>query len=448
MGLEELVGQRILITAAQMGATPNDALYENLQQYCRRNDAQLWIIPLPGTKKDAVLHPSFQENPNIRVVDDDCTINKNLHIKNFYINPQQIDPTTGLGRFINYDHSAIVGSPKQRLKVIANSVKDLPKALITTGIVTEPDYRDNRQGKIAGFDHQYGAVVVELADKNMFHFRHIRALNNGSFTDLGKEYCDNKPTSVRPEAVVLGDIHSGSQDPILWKATMKFLTTYKPRRCVIHDLFDGVSISHHTELKPLKRATNASNDGLYKELEGCVQTLKDLYKATSGKTELVVVKSNHDEHLNRYLEEGRFATDPLNLKLSAQLAVAYLNGKDPLKEGLKLIDPQIVSKCTWVSRDDDYKVLGWQLGCHGDLGSNGSKPTLLQLEQSVGKCIIGHSHTPGILRNVYQVGTSTKLKMDYNRGPSSWLHTHALLYPDAQVQLVNFIDGKYTSSKA
>jgi hypothetical protein len=36
------------------------------------------------------------------------------------------------------------------------------------------------------------------------------------------------------------------------------------------------------------------------------------------------------------------------------------------------------------------------------------------------KRIRGHSHVPAIQKGVYQVGTATRLELDYNDGPKSW----------------------------
>jgi hypothetical protein len=59
------------------------------------------------------------------------------------------------------------------------------------------------------------------------------------------------------------------------------------------------------------------------------------------------------------------------------------------------------------------------------------------------KSIIGHSHTPAIEEGCYQVGTSTKLSRGYTHGPSSWLNTHCLIYPNGKRTLINVIDGKW-----
>ncbi len=125
--------------------------------------------------------------------------------------------------------------------------------------------------------------------------------------------------------------------------------------------------------------------------------------------------------------------NPLNPKLRI---------KNPLKEGL-LRCGGIPENITFLERNQDYKVLGWQLGAHGDKGGNGARASVQGLENAYGKSITGHRHTPEILRNTFVVGTSTYLSLSYNDGPSSWMNTHAMLWSNGKVQLVNIIDGKW-----
>jgi hypothetical protein len=59
------------------------------------------------------------------------------------------------------------------------------------------------------------------------------------------------------------------------------------------------------------------------------------------------------------------------------------------------------------------------------------------------KTIIGHSHSPGIDGGCYQTGTSTPLRLDYNKGPSSWLNCHCVLYANGKRSLLPIIDGEW-----
>ncbi len=82
-----------------------------------------------------------------------------------------------------------------------------------------------------------------------------------------------------------------------------------------------------------------------------------------------------------------------------------------------------------------------ELGAHGDKGANGARGSLLAMENAYGNSVSGHSHTPEILRGAWQVGTTSLLKLEYVKGPSSWMHTSCLVYPNGSRQLINAING-------
>ena len=188
---------------------------------------------------------------------------------------------------------------------------------------------------------------------------------------------------------------------------------------------------------------------LEQELRDCSRELHELRRVAGEKTEIVRVKGNHDEFLDRYLQENRYLTEDHNWRIGHELALACYDPdnpqrriKDPLKEGLELYGG-IPPKVTFLQRNQDCKVLGWQLGAHGDKGGNGARASINGLENAYGKSITGHSHTPQILRGTVVVGTSTDLTLTYTDGPSSWMHTHAVLWTNGRVQLINIINGQW-----
>ena len=118
------------------------------------------------------------------------------------------------------------------------------------------------------------------------------------------------------------------------------------------------------------------------------------------------------------------------MQIRSKIITKYFENYDP-------------TRVLWYDRDTEYKVAGIELGQHGDLGLNGSRGSLSQSEKAYGDCVVGHSHHSNIMRGAWRVGTSTKLKLDYNRGPSSWNQSHCLVYFDGSRQLINIIDSKW-----
>lgn len=443
MSLENMV-KKYIVTAAQREATPHKGFMSAIDNYAKRNDAQVIVVPMDGATADDVnLHPDLQKY----TVANSYNLSEHFKLEDFPVKPQQIRPLTGLSRFVQHNKSAVFGSPKQHLECKATSNNDLPKILTTTGAITRPNYREHmRIGDIATRDHTYGALVVEVEDDGSYQYRHISSITDGSFIDINTKYLPSgKVQKTRPDALVLGDWHTGCTDEKVKDAAIEMIRDLKPKYVIIHDLFDGYSISHHDKGHELGRAKKAMDNklNLKSELMEVGAELDQMYQILPKDSKIIVVKSNHDEVLDRYLDEGRFGDEPENLYLSSQLAVAYLNGKDPLKEGIEEVYGNFGKYVRFLGRDEDFKVRGWQLGAHGDLGGNGSRGSVTQQQDNYGKSIVGHRHTPAIRGDAWCVGTSTKLKLDYNRGPSNWMHTHALVHPNGKAQLVNVIDGKY-----
>ena len=438
--------ETFIVTGAQKEAGVHRGFRRSLEHIASDLDARIIVLPMPAHRK-----PYDEEGELSRelfdfdVVTAPFGLNKKIRTSDYQVLPQQIDPVTGLARFTQTDVSTIFSSPKQRLKVVPNSNVSLPKVLLTTGAITQPQYQNNRIGRIARQDHVLGAVIVETEDDRRYHFRHVRANSRGSFVDLGVRYDGDQKRPAGIEAMVLGDLHPGETDPLVREANFAMIREYAPRRVVLHDTFNGSSVNPHEARMWARRAMvhRGSTPTLVEELE-LVHGEIDAH-AQSGTGEVIVVKSNHDEFLDRYLEDGRFMQDPQNAYLAAKLFVAKVDGADPLVEGLALAGP-IPHTVRFLKRDEDYKVRGWQLGSHGDRGPNGGKGSIRSKETSEGRSITGHTHTPEILRDTIVVGTSTYLKLPYTVGPSSWMNTNALLYDTGTAQLVNIIDGAWRAT--
>ena len=435
--------KRYVITSAQMGAGYNKNLLKNIDKYCSDNGAELIILPMKGKSvHDETLHPDLVVR---NVVDKDCYLNKNIKIKNHYITPQQINPLTGIERFAQGDKSFIFAATKQVLKYIANSYDNIPKAVLTSGALTHPNYRNNRIGRIAKEDHEYGFVVVEKENNTHFHLRQVKALKNGNFSDILGYYKDGKAYKPKAKALVIGDLHPYDTCVKHEKNTLEQVKYFGGKiDLYLHDTFNGRSISHHYNNRNIRQQEVFLEQGLNLEAE-LGETLKVINKyANSTKGKVYIVASNHDEHLYRYLDEGRFIGDKGNSYLGALLYASAVDGNNPLEFGLKYVGV-LAKNVEFIKRESGHKVLGYELGNHGDLGANGGRSSLRSIEIANAKSVTAHGHSAFKIRDTYRVGTSTKLRLDYNLGYSNWTQTNAVLYDDGSVQLLNTINNRWKS---
>ena len=461
---------RFIITTAVTGCKVHDKSFKSTKVFCEANDAALMVLvssdPTHNMDKGDTNEPVGKRFGTIdKVLKDeiiilkDVAINDNLRIDTLKTSAKMIDPSTGVGRFGQRNGSLIIASPKQRQKVVPVSNFKLPHVIMTTGAITLPDYTtgnymSERLAKIAEHDHQLGAIIVEVEDKDIFHFRQVQFDENGCFYDIAggkatKYTPDGIEEDCKAAALVLGDLHSGETDPAVMESWKDVAEIVKPDYVVVHDGFNGMSINHHEENDYLLKAQRAMNNEL--SLEDELKVFAEMLETLNpmARKSVVVVKSNHDDFLERYLRSGKYVEDPQNHYISLKLAQALLEGVDPLQYAVEsLIGFDEDMKIRWLARAEDFKIARIQLGAHGDKGPNGSKGNLASMEASYGQCITGHSHTAEILRGAWSVGTSSFLKLSYNKDcPSSWMNTSCILWPNGQRQLINSIAGSYRKSE-
>lgn len=441
---------KFVVTTAVTGMAVHDKFYKNLKYYCEVNNAKLLIIPTTDPASKGFNLDSALADESI--VFGEIELNKNIVISNIRTSAKQINPLTGLKRVGRRERSIIVSSPKQFLEHVPISNADGSHAMMTTGAITVPQYLDTdrymslRTAYIADFDHKMGAVIVEIEDESKFHFRHIQAeYDTGNFVDLGIYYQKTKHTTVRPEALVLGDIHVGHGDPLVDDATDQILMDLKPKRVFLHDLFDGSSsVNPHTQNSYLSNAKKTVQQlSLEEELKMVKNWLEDMKGKHPYVQEWVVVRSNHDLFIERWLEVGTYIQDPVNSRIGHKLAIEVLEGKMALEAGLRIVGANLKG-ITFLRISDSYKIKGIEHGSHGHIGASGSRnPSNAGLENAYGSGTFGHSHCGGILRDIFRVGHMSAARHGYNVGASAWTVSCSPTYSNGSRQLINVIEGKY-----
>ena len=453
--------QRFVVTTVVQGAPVHAGFLKAIQNYCRRQGARLLILPAmdPAARsvdKRVFIDPELQaamRRDELHVVMHDLPINENLFISSIKLSAKHIDPITSLTRIGQRDGSFIYASPKQRLKMVPTSNTGMPHAVMTTGALTEPDYdsdryMSSRTAYIATHDHVMGAIVVEVENRQLFHFRQVQASRDGSFIDLAVQYNpDGTTAKEQPEVLVMGDWHSAQNAPefrrVFVEGKGSVCDALRPRVGIVHDGFDGISINHHEKDDALLLAQRSSEHmlDLGQELR---RYAADLDMLAAHFEEVVVVKSNHDEFLHRYLADGRYLRDPLNHATAVRIAGALAGTKrNPVQVGVEMLGLRCGDSLTWLNVDEDYKVAGIELGAHGHKGPNGARGSLAGMERAYGTSVTGHCHTPEILRQAWSVGCGCHLKQEYNHGPSSWMWTSCLVYRNGARQLINSIAGHW-----
>ena len=435
---------------------PHLNLISGLEKYCKINDAELILLTMNGMDAtERRLNSYFQKHELAKQVyspeQRNFKLNKNCIVSDMIVPPQNVDPATGRDRHVQGDQTTIYAHPKQRFKSVAAGNGRFPKLLITTGACTYPNYNQtNHRGDLAKREHSYGAVIVEIINDELFNVRHIRSHKNGKFIDMGHVYNGSKleKRKANVEALVLGDIHLGDEDPVTVLANDEMIRYFKPKRLFLHDFLNGHSVNHH-ERHNLMTRTIAYEQGrlsIEEELRMANREINRLGRIMK-KGEVNVIYSNHGFFLDRYLESGTFVNEPWNAKIAVKLADAMLDGENPVEKGIKMMGA-VPSNVKFLKLRDDYKVWGWQLASHGHKGISGARGSIRSREVGHGKSITGHTHAPEVLRKTIIVGTSTKLDLPYTEGSMSrWLPANAVLYEGGLVQLLPIVNGKWKMKK-
>lgn len=449
--------KRFIITTAVSGQVVHKGFFDSIKTYCRVNKAKLLILPShdPAHNLDNEIEWYFDRKiVNEDFVFEETSLNSNFFISGIRVTAKQINPITGLNELSQTKGSFISASPKQFLEYDAVSANKLPHARMTSGACTLPNYsstrgNSQRSGYIASFQHTIGAVIVEIEDNNIYYPTQVQAGKDGSFCHYGVEYGPKKARKLKGDeapVLVMGDYHAGEQDESAVNTWIDLINSLGIQEAVFHDMFNGISVNPHEEHDIMLRSERAEKglNSLRTELQ-VTSTQFDRILGLKSIKKGVVVKSNHDDMLDRWLKKGAFVKDPVNFKIGVDLASA-LNGtkKDYLREALLMVkQPKNAAKLQWLTVDEDYVVGGVHLGAHGDKSANGARGSIKGLAKSYARCVIGHSHTPGIFKGAFQVGTTSLLRLGYNKGPSSWVHCSCLVYRNGQRQLINSINGAW-----
>ncbi len=439
--------KRFVVTTAVAGAPVHEDFLASVKEYCKLQKAMLMVIPANYALHE--IDPKLAFDDGVSIVFRTVKLNSNISIDPIKIDPKQVDPAVGLDALGKTEGTVIIGSPKQRRIPIANSNEKLARIIQATGAITRPRYvpadgMPKRRDRLAEEHHVMGAVVIEIVDDKLYHFRIVQMRRDGSFNDLFYNFSKKGKSFVGCEAITQGDYHTTETDPAVDAAVDEMCKLGKPKYRIFHDFFSGISINHHEMKNKVLRARLAMEGKISLEAELLANKSVIEAKRKQGTAKhLVFVKSNHDEFLDRYLAAGEF--DDINRMISTKLQIIAMQGKDPFKDGLiELFGLKDGSDIIWLERDQDFRVGGIECGAHGDLGSNGRRnPGSKGMYKAYGKVNYGHCHYGEIWHGAMSAGTSSYMRLGYNRGSSSWDNSQIITYADGTRQLINVINGKW-----
>jgi len=457
--IKNLLKSKVFVfTCAVNNTAVNDKFLTSLQNYCVLRDAQLVVFPI------RYRNPSMINN--VEEVDYPASIVPYLVENNIELIPNvralgglktqatTENPLTGVDG-MSKGASIIIGHPQVALKTLPRNADKYPAIVTTTGAITEKHYSTTKMGYKASFNHAMSAAVVEIDKDGDFFVRHLNFDGEGFF-DVGGYFSSNS-VSIGHKSIlglVTGDEHAVFSDKDVVNATYSnpnsIVATLKPEKIVRHDLLDSYAISHHHKksfFTMYEKYHSPDNRGsMRKEM---LETIAFVDRTTPKNTTNIVVAANHNDHLYRWLDSVNPDVDYENALLFHELRYKMLLAREDsgvVPEPFELFaEDKLKSKTVFLDRDGSYKIADIEISNHGDVGVHGSRGSSKQFSNLPVKTITGHSHSPVIDKGNYTVGTTSLLRLEYNKGLSAWHHAHVVVYPNGKRQMIFIVNGKWRS---
>ena len=460
--------KRYILTSAQNNTFVNKPFWNNLKALAEHYDAKIMVGTFSynqnhfgelAVKKDKV-KPVEEElwfDPLIEpyICDERVELGEGLvWCGDMNVMPTAVDPLSGLETY-SHRKSAIFPHVKLAMRSIATMQGEGTKFNYTTGTVTLMNYIQKKAGLIAEHHHLYACLVVEVNANGNWWVRQVAAAHEEcELQDLDVVVTGGAVTTGnRVEAITWGDLHATMLDPVVERLSQEMLDYLKPKEQFLHDVMEGVSVNHHEAKNPHAKY-EAYLRGLNSVETEVKRTIEKVVAYERPWSHVVVVDSNHDCWITRWLQEHDYRKDPVNGRffLEAQLAT-YRGIEDHLADPSKQFHVlewamqrfNCPASIKFLRTDESYRTCGDKIenGMHGHLGPNGARGTPQNLNKVGRRANTAHTHSAGIYNGLYVAGTSTKLQWSYAKGPSSWSHSHIITYPSGQRCVVTMWNGRW-----
>ena len=465
--------QRFIFTSAQNNTRVHTEFLRNLEALSRHLDAQLLVSfsvydragyrgPVPkGDRPRGGREIWWDKAIMPYVVNDRVRVAKRLAFcGELDVLATTQRPLSGLDSYCGRS-SILVPHNKFEFRCVENRKGYMPKELHTTGSVTQRNFIQRKTGQLASFHHVLGALLVEVMPDGYFHVHHLNADDDGTFYWLDKKVQNRRVKKNRDgiPALIAGDIHQDKHDRVVQDRTFfdddSVVQTLKPNRVFVHDLINFSSRSHHVREDFEKQASYVHEDLTIAEEIGAGRNLVE--QLAKRIKEVVIVPSNHElDHLRRWVHETNWKKDLRNADLYLAMARAMLlhaqrNGPDhrlnPIQWVMENYHGLVLNhndgEVEFLEEDERYEIAGVECGMHGHLGPSGARGTPANLAKLPFKTFTAHTHTPSIVNGCYTVGTSSKLDMGFNKGPSKWMHAHGIVYPNGKRAFIFVKNGRW-----
>jgi hypothetical protein len=444
-----------VITGWELRVKPDGKFTAILENIARHYKAELYVTSL--NEDEAEFIP--EELGKFKVLTEDLEFNSNFQFKYVQTKALSASPINGWNGI--FKHSTIIPGLIKDLKTEKST--HLCRQIMSSGsigylnaekrdydFITDAESRKTLDRKWKSAERykvtkafieaerftKPTALIIEIKDDKVFFCRYITMTESGVVYDrnLKFEYGKSQPEISRPLSLIAGDFHSYYTDEANLNALKNIALEYQPESLGLNDFYEGAATNRHLWDdfgKILKMPTLA---------EEKLVSRKHILELASFFKKVYYLISNHDNFLVKYLaNENQYRYNRNYLDAIELRAWAIRNNRHPI---IKYLELDTIENLEVIDEGADFQIAENYI-MHGHVGLGGARSGFRALAKVYDKMICGHFHSPNIIKNAVCVGTSSKLQMEYNLGAGDWLHSHALIQPDGNVQLLNVINGEY-----
>ena len=334
--------ERYILTAAQNNTYVNKPFWRNLTALAEHYDAKIMVGTFSYNQnhygelavKKGKAKPVEKElwyDPLIKpfISDDRIELGEGLvWCGEMNIMPTSDDPLSGLETY-SHRKSAIFPHVKLAMRSVATMQGEGTKLNYTTGACTLKNYIQKKAGLKAEHHHAYACLVVEVNHDGNWFVRQVGAAHEDcELQDLDVLVKNGKVTTGNKiESITWGDLHATMLDPNVEALSQEMLDALRPSTQFLHDVMEGVSVNHH-EAKNCHAKYKAYLRGLSSVADEVRQTVSKVATYERPWCKTVVVDSNHDNWITRWLQEHDYRLDPMNARF-------FLQAQDATYEALE-----------------------------------------------------------------------------------------------------------------
>ena len=446
---KKLTGKRFIFGHVQNNTHIHGAFMQTLKHFMKDMDAELILgsctYAKSGHRRECDGNTWF--DPKIR----EYIRNEQLQVCDglVFCGELNILPTakTPLNQYHSYTGTDSMIMPHTKLQIapgIRLPTND-PKFLFTTGALTQSNYIQKSAGQQAEYDHVFSVLYIEIDKEGDWFPYHLSAESDtGCFYHLNKRYtpqgCDGKfypLAGLNP-----GDVHEDKlKMPIrkmMWLDDDSLIRTLKPEVVMANDTYDHGRRNSHNVDDPyhMYRAYVKGKECVKEEITGSVDTLREI---TDTGSKVVVVESNHDLQVERWLRTANYKTDPVNAVFFLELQLCNYQRMSrgeklhTFRSACEIVNGGELYNVIFLTTDESFTVAGIQCGMHGDKGINGARGSIPSLAKLGVKTNTGHIHSAYVLNGAWAAGAlMTQSDSGYAKGLTTWGITHIGTYQNGK----------------